>query len=224
MLRAFNLLLNGRSPEATETDETSRAMDRINQKVRDAETVQRAAQSQLASLIQRERIEQKLLAQIEARISNLTQHATDAIAQNRTELACESCRDIAEMENSRDLRWSKLAQIKGEIVRVRQNIENGHRRIIALRQGALRVRALRREANMQIRLGGYSRAVAAEREADGLIESVLRKDSLANRVFPKDREGPQSPLGTTAPTSAAKAGKTTAADIMARLAMQTRAA
>ena len=71
MLRAFNLLLNGRSPEATETDETSRAMDRIDQKVRDAETVQRAAQSQLASLIQRERIEQKLLAQIEARISKL---------------------------------------------------------------------------------------------------------------------------------------------------------
>lgn len=224
MLRAFNALLNNRSSKVTETERTFRAMDRIDLKVNDAETVQRAAQSQLASLIQRERIEQKLLVQMEARISNLTQHATDAIEQDRTELACESCREIAELENSRDSRRSALAQIKAQIVRVRQHVENGHRRIIALRQGALRVRALRREARMQIRLGGYSRGVAAEREADGLIESVLRKDSLATRVYLEDRDDLQKRAGRSARTSIAKAGKTTAEDVMVRLAMRTRAA
>lgn len=224
MLRAFNLLLNGRSPEAMERDRNSLGMDRIDQKVRDAETVQRAAQSQLASLFQRERIEQKLLAQMEARISNLTQHATDAIEQGRTELACESCREIAEMENARELRRSTLAQIKGQSVRTRQLVENGHRRIIALRQGALRVRALRREARMQIRLGGYSRAVAAEREADGLIESILHKDSLANRVHPEGRDEALYRAGRSGPIPSAKVRKTTAADIMSRLALRAHAA
>ena len=104
MLSTLNTLLTGSSARAKDGLGSHLAHDIIDQKIREAETQQRAAKSRLALLIQRHRTEQKLLSQLSRRIADLTDRATQALAVNRVDLAHPACAEIARMENERALR------------------------------------------------------------------------------------------------------------------------
>ena len=79
------------------------------------------------------------------------------------------------MENKVEIRNQTLACLVQKTMRLRSGIEVGHRRIIDLKQGAIQARALRREQDIQIRMGPLSRGSSAE-EAEELIARVLGRD------------------------------------------------
>ncbi len=221
MLKTLNTLLMGQSARAEEALQDRFALELIDQKVREAEAGMRAAKSQLALLIQRERTETRLLSQLESRIADLSKRASQALLAERDDLASEACAAIAEMENERAVRRDTLAHIQGQGIRLRRAVEAGHRRMIDLRQGALRARALRREQDMQARLGGAARAQSAAREAEDLIARVLERDCPGEQadILAELEEG-LTKTGITDRLAAAGFGpklKSSAADVMARL-------
>lgn len=177
MFKFLNTLLMGKTARATEALHEQSALDQIDEKVREADAEMRALKSHLATLVQAERTEARLLAQLASRIEDLAKRVAEALSLDRDDLASEAGAAMAQMEAERGQRRDALAHIQGQTNRLRCALEDGHRRMIALRQAALRVRALRRERDMQIRLGGTNRARSAAREAEDLIARVLARDT-----------------------------------------------
>jgi phage shock protein A len=220
MLKTLNTLLMGKTARAEEAMQDRFSRDLIDQKVGEADANMRAAKSQLALLIQRERTETRLLAQLDGRITDLSKRASAALASERDDLAADACTAIAEMENERAVRRDALAHNQGQVIRLRRALEGGHRRMINLRQGALRARALRREQDMQSRLGATSRAQSAAREAEDLITRVLDRDSPGEQA--QILAELEASFTKGKPTERPSAGfgpklKSSASDVMARL-------
>ena len=80
------------------------AIELIDQKIRESDAQLRAAKATLASLIQRQRSEQRLLEALQGRIETMTRRAQDALAAEREELARQAADAIASMENEAQLR------------------------------------------------------------------------------------------------------------------------
>ena len=221
MLKILNTLLLGKTARAEEALQDRFGLDLIDQKVREAEAAMRAAKSQLALLIQRERTEMRLLAQLDGRLSDLSKRASEALSAERDDLASDACAAIAEMENERAVRRNSLAHIQGQAIRLRRAVEAGHRRMIDLRQGALRARALRREQDMQSRLGATARAQSAAREAVDLVARVLDRDCPGEQaeILAELEAGipNESPIHRLATAGFGPKLKSSAADVMARL-------
>ena len=214
----------GRAAQAEETLRDHFALSLIDQKIREAETQQRAAKSQLAVLIQRQRTEQKLMDQLSTRLTDLTNRAGLALQAGREDLAESSCEAIAQMENERQLRTKTREQLDTQILRLRSAVEASHRTLLDLRQGNLRARALRREQDIRARLGGGLRHYNAAEDARALIEKVLSRDDPAETGQILD-EIEQDLSQTTPATRLEDAGfgpktRATAADVMARLRAQ----
>ncbi|MEL6587072.1 MAG: PspA/IM30 family protein, partial [Pseudomonadota bacterium] len=107
------------------------------------------------------------------------------------------------------------------VLRLRQSVEAGHRRLIDLRQGAQAARVLRREQDMQIRLRTTVGSAAPVDEAEALIARVLRRDDPAEQADIL-RELERDLNHEDLPDRLAEAGfgtpsKTRAADVLARL-------
>ena len=79
------------------------------------------------------------------------------------------------MENELKLRDETLSRLDQKTLRLRSSIEAGHRRIIDLKQGAIQARAVRREQDIQTRMGPLSNGSSIE-EAEELIARVLGRD------------------------------------------------
>ena len=147
----------------------------IDQKIREADGNLKVAKATLASLIQRKRSEDHQRQALSGRIVDLTKRATSALNAKNEVLAAEAASAIAQMENKVEIRNQTLACLVQKTMRLRSGIEVGHRRIIDLKQGAIQARALRREQDIQIRMGPLSRGSSAE-EAEELIARVLGRD------------------------------------------------
>ncbi|MBM7068853.1 PspA/IM30 family protein [Actibacterium sp. 188UL27-1] len=176
MLTTLRTLFIARSAVAEERLRDANAITLIEQKIRESETGLRAAKSTLASLIQRQRSEQRLADNLAARIDDLTDRARQALDDDRDDMAAEAAAAIATMENEQTGRRATLDALDAKVMRLRQTVEAAHRRIIDLKQGAITARAMRSEQRSQMHLSTTLAGQGSMEEADDLIKQVLGGD------------------------------------------------
>jgi len=175
MFKTFSTLLTGANARADERVRDAFAIELIDQKIREADTQLKTAKATLASLIQRQRAEDQHRQGLQTRITALTNRAKEALEADNSALAEEAANAIAQMENELQIRDATLSRLDQKILRLRNSIESGQRRIVDLKQGAIQARAVRREQTIQSRMAG-SHSTSSVEEAEELIANVLGKD------------------------------------------------
>lgn len=175
MFKTLSTLITGANARAEDRVRDAFAIELIDQKIREAEGGIKAAKATLASLIQRQRSEEQQRQGLTNRIGDLTKRAEAALKADHEALATEAAMAIAQMENELQIRDETLARLRQKTMRLRNSIESGHRRIIDLKQGAIQARAVRREQDIQVRMGGHSNESCVA-EAEELIARVLGRD------------------------------------------------
>lgn len=176
MFSTLKTLLDGAGARAEDRLKDTYAIELIEQRIREAEANLSAAKVTLASLIQRKRSEERLANTLDTRIADLTKRAQEALAQDRSDLAQEAARAIAEMENEHGVRQTAIDSLASRISRLQVSVEAAHRRIVDLRQGAITARAVRFEAKSQARLNRTLSQGTAADEAEALIKRVVDQD------------------------------------------------
>lgn len=225
MLQTFRTLFAGASARAEEQVRQQYSIELIDQKIREAQQQLKAAKLGLASLIQRERSERRQVERLAARMAELTQRAEAALEAGREDMAAQAAQAIADMENESTGRGETLARLEIRISQLRQSVETAHRRIIDLKQGAVQARAVRQEQTIQMRLRRHIGGDSAMDEADQLIREVLGRDDpfeqgqIMNEI---DRELTHDGINERmADAGFGPAGRSTAADVLARLKEKT---
>lgn len=176
MFTTLKTLVIGANARAEEQVKDAFAIELIDQKIRESEAQLKAAKATLASLIQRQRSEQRLLEALTGRIDTMLQRAAEALEAGRDSMAAQAAEAIASMENEAQLRQGTIDRLESKVVRLRGSVEAGHRRLIDLKQGAVTARAIRREQQMQGTLRTTIANTSAADEAEELIARVVGRD------------------------------------------------
>ena len=221
MFKTLATLIHGQNARAEDRVRDAFAIELIDQKIRESENSLRAAKATLASLIQRQRSEQKQHAALKSRISDLTRRAQEALDNDREDMATEAARAIANMENELTGRTETLDRLDQKVMRLRSSIESGHRRIIDLKQGAIQARAVRREQNIQMQMQRTGVTSGSVEEAEELITRVLGRDDPFERSeiladINRDLDGGNI-TNRMADAGFGDATRSTADDVLARL-------
>ncbi|QGX99907.1 PspA/IM30 family protein [Roseovarius faecimaris] len=176
MFEILRTLTIGANARAEDRLKDAFAIELIDQKIRDSEAQLKAAKGTLASLVQRQRSEARLLEALTTRIRTMTNRASEAIAAGRDDMALQAAEAIATMENEARLRHGTVDRLEEKVTRLRSSVEAAHRRLIDLKQGAVTARAIKREQLMQGRLRTTIANTAAADEAEELIARVVGRD------------------------------------------------
>ncbi|MEP5154104.1 PspA/IM30 family protein [Planktotalea sp.] len=224
MISMMKTLFAGANSRAEDRLKDTFALELIDQKIRETEVQLKAAKATLASLMQRQRGEQRQFDGLQTRIATLTERAKDALNNDRQDLANEAANAIATMENEATLRSETLNRLEQQTLRLRTSVEAAHRRIIDLKQGAISAKAIKREQNIQSNLRTTIGRTSSADEAEDLIARVVGKDD------PFEQSEILSEINASLDHSnledrMAAAGfgdttKTTAADVLARLSQK----
>lgn len=221
MFKTLATLINGQNARTEDRVRDAFAIELIDQKIRESEASLRAAKATLASLIQRQRSEEKQHATLKTRINDLTKRAKEALDNDREDMAAEAARAIANMENELTVRTETLDRLEQKVMRLRSSIESGHRRIIDLKQGAIQARAVRREQNIQVQMTKTGVQNGCVEEAEELISRVLNRDDPFERTeiladINRDLDG-ESLADRMSDAGFGNATRATADDVLARL-------
>lgn len=176
MFATLRTLVIGANARAEDHVRDTFAIELIDQKIREADTTLRAAKGTLASLIQRQRSEQRQFDGLQNRIVDLTARAQAALDADNETMAMEAAAAVATMENELAIRQETLARLEAKVMRLRSSLEAGHRRIIDLKQGALQAKSVNAEAKMQSKLRSSLTTNSSAEEAQDLIARVLQRD------------------------------------------------
>ncbi|MDB5587634.1 MAG: phage shock protein [Devosia sp.] len=221
MLDLISTLFRGANAKATETVTDHFAIDLINQKIREAEAGVEGAKHALAALIVRQRAEQKTLDTLGVRKAILENRVREALAAGNEALALEGADAIAQMENEMTVRAETLARLSERVARLRQSVEQAHRRVADLRQNAIAARAIDLERRSQRRLNRSLDGGSAIHEAEKLIQRVTEQDdpfqqsSVLDEI--DDALSHRSTEDNLAAAGFGPATKTRAQDVLARL-------
>jgi len=176
MMRTLRILARGANARAEEEMQDRYAIELIEQNIRQASNTLKVAKGTLASLIQRQRSEERLIGAVNTRIADMTARATAALEAGNEDLATEAAQAIADMENERVVRQETLDRLDAKVTRMRASIETAQRKLVDLRQGAIAARAVRSEQNAQSRLRTTLTGTSSAAEAEELIAKVLGRD------------------------------------------------
>ena len=221
MFKTLSTLIAGVNARSEDRVRDAFAIELIDQKIREAETSLKAAKATLASLIQRQRSEERQRDALKNRIKDMIGRAQDAMDQGRDDLATEAAQAVAQMENELTIRMETCDRLDQKVIRLRNSIEAGHRRIIDLKQGAIQARAVRREQAIQSKLNSTIGRTSNVEEAEELIGRVMGKDdpfeqSEILREIDRDL-GHETLADRMADHGFGPATRTTADDVLARL-------
>lgn len=221
MFKTLSTLIAGVNARSEDRVRDAFAIELIDQKIREAENSLKAAKATLASLIQRQRSEERQRETLKNRIKDMTSRAQDALDSNRDSLAVEAAQAIAQMENELTIRNETCERLDQKVIRLRTSIESGHRRIIDLKQGAIQARAVRREQAIQTKLNSSIGQTSSTEEAEELIKRVMGRDdpfeqSEILREIDRDL-GHETLTDRMADQGFGPATRTTADDVLARM-------
>ena len=224
MFGTFKTRITGANARAEEQVRDVYAIELIDQKIREAEGSVKAAKATLASLIQRQRSEERQKGALEARIADMTIRATEALDADREDLAAEAASAIAQMENELKIRNETVDRLDQKVILLRSSLEAGTRRIIDLIQGAIQARAVRREQQMQTRINSTIGSTSSVEEAEDLSASVLGRDDPFEQSQILDEIDNDLGRGSVADRMAASgfgpSTRTTGDDVLARLKLR----
>ncbi|MEL6410952.1 MAG: PspA/IM30 family protein [Pseudomonadota bacterium] len=176
MLTTFRTLITGANARSEERVKDVFAIELIDQKIRESDAQLKAAKTTLASLMQRQKSEQRLLDALTKRIETMSSRAKDALKNEREDMAMQAAQAIATMENEAELRRETVDRLESKVIRLKNSVEASHRRMIDLKQGAITARAIRREQQMQGSLRTTIARASAADEAEELISRVVGGD------------------------------------------------
>ena len=220
MFELFSTLVRGANAKANEAVTDAFAIDLITQKIREAEAGVSGAKQALATLILRQRSEQKALDLLETRRQTLEDRVRQALAAGNTDLAASGASSVADMENEALVRRETLARLDEKVSHLRLSVEKAHRRVVDLRQGAITARAIDLERKSQHRLNRALGGNAME-EAEALIRRVAEQDDpLAQAEIVEEIDASLSHKSTDDRLAAAGFGPSTKVrpeDVLARL-------
>jgi len=221
MLNVLKTLLNGASARAEEAVTDAFAIDLIEQKIREAEASLNAAKNTLASLIIRQRNEERHFQRLDAQIKDLEGRATLALGAGNDELAGDAAVAIADLINERNVREQTVDQLKQRVLRTEAAVAKANRRIIDLRQGMISARAIEAERRAQRSLSRTIGNTTAIRDAEALIKRVMNQDDPLEQSDVLDQIDAQLD-GSAVKDRLADAGfgdraKVSAQDVLARL-------
>ncbi|MBT8412387.1 MAG: PspA/IM30 family protein [Octadecabacter sp.] len=221
MFKTLSTLIAGVNARSEDRVRDAFAIELIDQKIREAETSLKAAKATLASLIQRQRSEERQRDALKTRIKDMMGRAQDALDKGRDDLAGEAAQAIAQMENELTVRNETCNRLDQKVIRLRNSIEAGHRRIIDLKQGAIQARAVRREQAIQSRLNSTIGQTSSTEEAEALIARVMGRDDPFEQseiLREVDRDlGHETLADRMADNGCGPATRTTADDVLSRL-------
>ncbi|UWQ31176.1 PspA/IM30 family protein [Leisingera sp. M527] len=221
MFATLKTLITGANARAEEQLRETYSIELITQKIREAEGNLKAAKLTLASLIQRQRAEQRQIETLQIRVGDLMARAGEALEGGREDLAQTAAQAVAEMENELTVRRQTLDRLEARILQLRQSVETASRRITDLKQGAIAARATRREQDIQRRLRRHTGGDSPAEEAEALISQVLQRDDpFEQGEILREIDGELA--GSTIADDLADAGfgprsRSTAADVLNRL-------
>ncbi|MEP1537232.1 MAG: PspA/IM30 family protein [Paracoccaceae bacterium] len=222
MFGTIRALILGANARAEEQVRDIYSIELIEQKIREAQSGLKAAKVSLAGLIQRQRREADHVIKLEGRVIDMEMRVRDALKAEKDALAKEGATAIAQMENELTMRRETLRKLETRVMRLDSSVEKAHRRMEDLKQGAIAARALRREQEMQVRLGHSGDGMGgAMEEAESLIGRVMGADDpfekseilrdIEQGLSHENLEDRMSDAGFGGKT------RTTADDILARL-------
>ncbi len=221
MLSTFRTLIAGANARAEEHVRDIYSIELIEQKIREATTSLKAAKVSLAGLIQRKRNEERQAEALEERIADLSARIKAALKDDQEALAQEAALAVATMENELSVRRDTIQRLNSRVMRLEASVETAHRRLTDLKQGAIAAKAVKREQQLQARLGhaGTGSADAME-DAEALIAQVMQKDDPFERseILREIDAGlnHDSIADRMAAQGYGPSSKTTAADVLAR--------
>jgi phage shock protein A len=221
MFKTLSTLIAGVNARSEDRVRDAFAIELIDQKIREAEQSLKAAKATLASLIQRQRSEERQHDALKNRIKDMMGRAQSALDNGRDDLATEAASAVAQMENELTIRHETCDRLDQEVIRLRNSIEAGHRRIIDLKQGAIQAPTVRREQAIQTKLNLTIGRTSNIEEAEELIGRVMGRDdpfeqSEILREIDRDL-GHETLTDRMADQGFSASNRTTADDVLGRL-------
>lgn len=220
MFGTLKTLLQGANARAEERVRAAYSIELIDQKIREATEGLKVAKATLASLIQRQRGEERQIAVLQSRSADPLERGRAAMISGREDLATEAAEAVAVMENELSLRRETRARLEARVIRLQASVEATNRRIIDLKQGSVAARALRDEQALQARLNTTLAGTNPLAEAEELIAGVLGREDVyeqAEILTQIDRNLDRSDVADRlAAEGFGRPMKTTAADVLAR--------
>lgn len=228
MFGTLKTLIQGANARAEERVRAAYSIELIDQKIRESAEGLKVAKATLASLIQRQRGEERQIAMLDSRSADLLNRGRAAMISGRDDLAAEAAEAVAVMENELSLRRETRARLEARVIRLQASVEATNRRIIDLKQGSIAARALRDEQALQARLNTTLAGTSPLAEAEDLIAGVLGREDVFEQteiLTEIDRNLNRSDVADRlAAEGFGRPMKTTAADILSRLKAETKAA
>lgn len=172
MIHLFKNLARITHLKAETALEDANAIDLIDLKIKDSEANLSSAKNTLASLIIRQRGEQKSLTRIDRQVADLEERAGQALAARKDDLARDAAEAIAELEDEAALRRQTCDGIGDRIEKIRRSIEKAHRRLVSLKQGAQAAKSVAMERKAQKSINRSIDTTTSFAEAERLISKV----------------------------------------------------
>jgi phage shock protein A len=229
MFKTLTTLIRGAAAKAEEDFADRHALLILDQQIRDAASATEGAKRALSIAIAQDESEGKRLEATLARIADLEDRATAALADRRDDIATEAAEAIALMESDRDAIKASRRAFAADVAQLKTAVANAGHRLAELERGrriALATESVRR---LKARSGPTGNAgMAALTEAERTLQRLReRQAEEAAAATAYDTLAPGlNPAATADRLEAAGYGRrtrATAADVLARLRDKTGA-
>jgi len=221
MFKTFVTLIRGSVAAAEEELVDRSALLILDQQIRDAAAATERGKRALALAIAQDEAEGKRLEATLARIADLEERATAALAGGREDLAAEAAETIAVLEADRDAIREARATFAAEIGRMRSAVTGATRRFTELERGRRIAQAA--EAVRRLRTGpagpaGSTALADAEATLRRLRERQVEEAATDRAMQSFDADaGPANIASKLEAEGFGKRTRSTASDVLERL-------
>lgn len=175
MFSTLMTIVRGEAARKQEKLENQHAVVILEQKIREAENSHDRAKRALASLILKERNEERQIHALKSRCEDLEERIVKALNAELEELAGEAAQHLARMENEGRLRLAARERTALSIQRLRHMIDSGNARLVDLRQGLITVKSVAAERACHDDMNGSFVGMAAMAEAESVLSRYLEQ-------------------------------------------------
>ncbi|NKK89646.1 PspA/IM30 family protein [Rhizobium leguminosarum bv. viciae] len=220
MFKLISILLRGRAHDAEQAFADRNAVPLLAQQIRDAaQSIQSARRSVAVAIAQNEQ-ERVQHAAIVARIDDLENRASAALAKGNEALAREAAEAIAYLEAERDASEKAQSQFTSAIDKLKAIVRASEARLQELQRGERLARATQEAQKLDVVVAGPGLATLDDAEETLARLRLRQSQNELTAAALKDMEGAIRPAGIIEKLANAGFGaplRSSADDVLARL-------
>jgi phage shock protein A len=220
MFKLISILLRGRAHDAEQAFADRNAVPLLAQQIRDAaQSIQSARRSVAVAIAQNEQ-ERVQHAAIVARIDDLENRASAALAKGNEGLAREAAEAIAYLEAERDASEKAQGQFTSSIDKLKAIVRASEARLQELQRGERLARATQEAQKLDVVVAGPGLATLDDAEETLARLRLRQSQNELTAAALKDMEGAIRPAGIIEKLANAGCGaplRSSADDVLARL-------